>query len=95
MLAEATFEAETPMTGLEIELNLVDAAGEPVMRNAAVLGEIADPDFVTELGQFNIEINVPPRELAGDGLTRVRGRGSGTSLNAAEAAGRAPSASTW
>jgi hypothetical protein len=83
MLREATFEAGAPLTGLEIELNLVDEAGDPVMRNAHVLGEIADPDFVTELGQFNIEINVPPRRLSERGLTgfeeRVR-----TSLNAAE-----------
>src|SRR2546421_1948445 len=83
MLRESTFEAGTPLTGLEIELNLVDEAGDPVMRNAHVLGEIADPDFVTELGQFNIEINVPPRQLSERGLTgfeeRVR-----TSLNAAE-----------
>jgi hypothetical protein len=35
------------------------------MRNAEVLGAIADPDFQTELGQFNVEINVPPRRLAG------------------------------
>src|SRR2546421_5485310 len=83
MLRESTFEAGTPLTGLEIELNLVDEAGDPVMRNAHVLGEIADPDFVTELGQFNIEINVPPRQLSERGLTgfeeRVR-----TRLNAAE-----------
>ena len=83
MLREATFETDAPLTGMEIELNLVDGGGDPVMRNASVLGEIADPDFVTELGQFNIEINVPPRQLAERGLTgfeeRVR-----TSLNSAE-----------
>ncbi len=83
MLREATFETAAPLTGLEIELNLVDEAGDPVMRNASVLNEIADPDFVTELGQFNIEINVPPRRLSERGLTgfeeRVR-----ASLNVAE-----------
>jgi hypothetical protein len=84
MLAEATFEADSPMTGLEIEFNLVDDAGEPVMRNASVLGEIADPAFVTELGQFNIEINVPPRELRGGGLSDFEAR-IRASLNAAEA----------
>jgi hypothetical protein len=84
MLAEATFEHETPMTGLEIELNLVDPVGDPVMRNAHVLGEIADPAFVTELGQFNIEINVPPRELHGPGLAEFEAQ-IRASLNAAEA----------
>jgi hypothetical protein len=84
MLSEMTFEASAPMTGLEIELNLVDALCDPVMRNAAVLAEIADPDFVTELGQFNIEINVAPRELRGDGLSAFESR-IRASLNAAEA----------
>ena len=48
---------------MEIELNLVDARGMPAMRNAEVLAAIADPAFATELGQFNLEINVPPRRL--------------------------------
>jgi gamma-glutamyl:cysteine ligase YbdK (ATP-grasp superfamily) len=68
MLRESRFEFDKPMTGLEIELNLVDDAGDPTMRNAEVLGAIADPDFQTELGQFNIEINVPPLTLAGTAL---------------------------
>src|SRR5204862_5768456 len=83
MLREATFEAATPLTGLELELNLVDAAGDPMMRNANVLGAISDPDFVTELGQFNIEINVPPRQLRGRGLTGFEDRVR-ASLNVAE-----------
>jgi hypothetical protein len=83
MLQEATFDTDSPLTGLEIELNLVDAQGDPALRNAHVLSEIADPAFVTELGQFNIEINIPPQLLSDRGLTgfetQVR-----TSLNAAE-----------
>src|SRR5262245_31739735 len=67
MLAESRFETG-PMAGLEIELNLVDDAGDPAMRNAAVLDAIADPAFQTELGQFNIEINLPPRKLSTGGL---------------------------
>jgi len=66
MLREARFEFERPLTGMEIELNLIDEKADPAMRNAEVLGAIADPDFQTELGQFNVEINVPPRRLAGD-----------------------------
>jgi gamma-glutamyl:cysteine ligase YbdK (ATP-grasp superfamily) len=65
MLGTSRFEFERPLTGLEIELNLVDGNGDPAMRNAEVLKEIADPAFQTELGQFNIEINIPPRRLAG------------------------------
>ena len=36
------------------------------MANAAVLAAIADPDFQTELGQFNVEINVAPRRFTED-----------------------------
>ena len=38
------------------------------MRNAEVLAAIADPMFQTELGRFNIEINVAPRRLADGGF---------------------------
>ncbi len=68
MLTEARFDFERPMTGLEIELNLVDRSCEPAMRNAEVLAAIADPAFQTELGRFNIEINVAPRRLAHGGF---------------------------
>ncbi|MCP2340255.1 hypothetical protein FHU30_005630 [Actinomadura rupiterrae] len=66
MLGESQFEFDRPHIGLEIELNLIDAAGDPLMRNADVLKAIADPAWATELGQFNLEINIPPRELGGD-----------------------------
>jgi len=34
MLRDQVFEFERPMTGLEIELNLVDGDGRPAMANA-------------------------------------------------------------
>ncbi len=71
MLSESKFEFDRPMTGLEIELNLVDLDRNPAMRNAEVLNAIANDDFQTELGQFNIEINVPPRRLAGENANEL------------------------
>ncbi|MEU5694645.1 glutamate--cysteine ligase [Actinosynnema sp. NPDC020468] len=68
MLRESRFDFQRPMAGLEIELNLVDEAGDPAMRNTQALEAIADPDFVTELGQWNLEINVAPRELGDDAM---------------------------
>ncbi|NYG57891.1 gamma-glutamylcysteine synthetase [Nocardioides daedukensis] len=68
MLREAAFDTDDPMTGLEIELNLVDEVGDPALKNAEALSLIADEDFQTELGQFNVEINVPPRHLRDGGL---------------------------
>jgi gamma-glutamylcysteine synthetase len=57
------------------------------MRNAAVLEAIANPAWGTEVGQFNLEINVPPRRLEGDVLagleTEIR-----ADLNAGDAKAR-------
>ena len=69
MLREARFDTDDPMTGLEVEINLVDERGDPALKNAEALAAIAHPDFQTELGQFNIEINVPPAKLREGGLT--------------------------
>ncbi len=68
MLREAAFDTDDPMTGMEVELNLVDLVGDPALKNAEALEAIADPDFQTELGQFNVEINVPPARLREGGL---------------------------
>ncbi|MGY0230394.1 glutamate--cysteine ligase [Longispora urticae] len=68
MLDELRFDADRPLTGLEIELNLVDGESNPAMKNAEILTYMASPMLQTELGQFNLEINVPPRLIAEDGL---------------------------
>ncbi|MDO9381159.1 MAG: glutamate--cysteine ligase [Nocardioidaceae bacterium] len=68
MLSGSEFDVDKPMTGIEIEFNLTDDRGEPALKNAEALAAIADDDFQTELGQFNIEINVPPRRLDGGGF---------------------------
>jgi len=83
MLREREFEASPSQVGLEIELNLVDGQMRPSMRNAQVLDAITDPAWGTELGQFNLEINVPPRQLAGDALTELEQQVR-ASLNAAD-----------
>jgi gamma-glutamyl:cysteine ligase YbdK (ATP-grasp superfamily) len=87
MLRESLFESDPSQVGLEIELNLVDEHGAPSMRNADVLDAIADPAWATELGQFNLEINVPPRQLDGDALADLEAEVR-ASLNAADAKAR-------
>ena len=66
MLAQSRFDSDRPLTGMEIECNLVDADYQPAMSNRFVLDAIADPAYQSELGAYNIEFNVPPRPLAGD-----------------------------
>src|SRR5579871_458546 len=71
MLREQMFEDNPAQVGQQIELNLVDADAMPSMRNAEVLDAIANPAWGVEVGQFNLEINVPPRRLAGDALAEL------------------------
>jgi gamma-glutamyl:cysteine ligase YbdK (ATP-grasp superfamily) len=65
MLAEGRFERDRDLIGLELELDLLDTRGRPRMANEQVLARIASRDFQTELGQFNIEVNVAPHQLVG------------------------------
>jgi hypothetical protein len=87
MLSEARFHPERRSFGLEVELNLTDDAGDPALANAAALEAIADPRFQTELGRFNIEINVEPRLLEGEVFTELE-RDARASLNDAESKSR-------
>lgn len=83
MLDESMFETGRKLLGIELELNLCDAAGAPKMVNEDVLARIANPDFQTELGQFNIEVNVAPHRLVG-GVFGDLEEEMRTSLNYAE-----------
>jgi gamma-glutamyl:cysteine ligase YbdK (ATP-grasp superfamily) len=87
MLRESRFDDNPSQVGLEIELNLVDSDGAPSMRNADVLDALADPAWSTELGQFNLEINLPPRQLHGDALADLE-QEVRASLNTADAKAR-------
>jgi hypothetical protein len=72
MLRERRFDRPRAVMGLEIELNLADDQGLPAMRNEEVLQAIASPDFQTELGQFNIEVNIAPHRLGGRVFEELR-----------------------
>ena len=83
MLGESRFDTDDPLTGMEVEFNLVDAAGDPALKNEEALDAIADPAFQTELGRFNVEINSEPARLRDGGLTTFE-NGLRDSLNRAE-----------
>ena len=83
MLRESRFDSDRRSFGLEIELNLTDEAGDPALANLRALEAIADSDFQTEIGQFNVEINVPPRLLDGEVFGELEEAVRG-SLNRAE-----------
>lgn len=83
MLRQSSFDFERPLTGMEIECNLVDGQYQPAMSNSEVLASIANPAFQTELGAYNIEFNVPPRPLPGHAALGLEHE-IRASLNAAE-----------
>ena len=62
------------MTGLEIELNLVNEDLGPKLDNKTMLEQIADEDYQTELARYNIELNVHPRPLPGDSAFELERR---------------------
>jgi hypothetical protein len=70
MLDHFDFDEDKSMTGLEVEVNLIDDRGDPAMINAEVLSILDDNGFQQELGLFNLEANVPPRSIGGDGLAQ-------------------------
>lgn len=65
MLAEGRFETGRKTMGIELELNLADTDENLANVNDAVLTRIASTDFQTELGQFNLEVNIAPHKLVG------------------------------
>ncbi len=82
MLAGGAFESGRAVTGLEVELNLVGADFRPTMKNTQVLDHIADASYQTEIGAYNIELNVPPRPLPGSSALELENE-LRTTLNAA------------
>jgi gamma-glutamyl:cysteine ligase YbdK (ATP-grasp superfamily) len=71
LLEEKRFDRPKNLMGLEIELNLAGADGMPRMLNHEVLDRICSRDFQTELGMFNLEVNVVPHRLGGRVLDRL------------------------
>ena len=94
MLSEARFETGRESIGLEVELNLTDDRGDPAMLNAQVLERVADPDFQTELGQFNVEINIPSQSARRVGAS-ARSRPTCARTSTTPRSSRARSVPTW
>lgn len=72
---EDRFDAGETLTGMELEVCLVDSDCEPLMKNHEVLTDIEQRSILDgatvqdELGKFNLELNLAPRPIAGNGLS--------------------------
>src|SRR5437773_1174497 len=63
MLEEGLFETGVRRIGAEQEMFLTDPDGHVAPAALKLLDKLQDPHFVTELGLFNLELNLDAREL--------------------------------
>ena len=69
MLAEGRIEAGVRRIGAEQEMFLVDRSWQPAPVALEMLDAVDDPHFTTELGAFNLEVNLDPQRFGGDCLS--------------------------
>lgn len=65
MLAEGLFETDVTRIGAEQEMFIVDGSFRPAPRAVDLLAQIADSHFTTEVGAFNLELNLDPQVFTG------------------------------
>ncbi len=71
LLRSGRFEHGRCRIGAEQELFLVDRRMQPAMASLQVLEKLDTEQVVTELGLFNLEINLSPLDFDGDCLSRM------------------------
>lgn len=68
MMSDGMIERDVRRIGAEQELFLCDPNWRPASAATEVLDAIDDPAFTTELGQFNLELNLDPLTFGGSCL---------------------------
>ena len=77
MLTQSSFEFERPLTGMEIECNLVDAGYQPAMSNSGSAGLDRRSGLPNRIGRLQHRIQRSAAAVARPGGTGAGGRGSG------------------
>jgi len=72
MLNKGMFETGVRRIGAEQELALVDGAFSPAPVGPEVLEALDEPRATTELGRFNLELNLSPMDLTGSVLSDLQ-----------------------
>ena len=72
MLEHHMFEDDPIRIGAEQELVLVGPDWMPALTYDKILNDLDDKAFTTELGRFNLEINLDPMIFKGDVFTRLQ-----------------------
>lgn len=71
MLDADLFEEDVRRIGAEQEMFLVDSAMRPAAISIEVIEEAGDSRLTTEIGKFNLEANLTPREFSGTALREM------------------------
>ena len=71
MVAKDVFENSPIRIGAEQEFFLINKDCSPSNKAMEVLSAINDPHFTTELGLFNLEVNLDPLELKGQAFQQM------------------------
>jgi CBS domain-containing protein/gamma-glutamyl:cysteine ligase YbdK (ATP-grasp superfamily) len=71
MLAEGRIESGLRRIGAEQEMFLTDRSWRPAPVALELLDAVDDPHVVTEVGAFNLEVNLDPQPFGGDCLSRL------------------------
>jgi CBS domain-containing protein len=71
MITGGMIESDIRRIGAEQEVFLVDHAWRPAPVGLEILATTDDPHYTTELGRFNLEINLDPLVFAGECLSQM------------------------
>jgi len=71
MLKEGRLESGVRRIGAEQEMFLIDKNFSPAPGALKMLERLGDSHFTTELGLFNLELNLDPQPFGGDGIARM------------------------
>jgi len=71
MIDRGIIEAGVRRIGAEQEMFLIDRSYRPTRTALQILDQLGGGNFTTELGLFNLEANLTPRELGGDCLSQM------------------------
>ncbi|HMV85782.1 MAG TPA: glutamate-cysteine ligase family protein [Blastocatellia bacterium] len=71
LIESGRIETGVRRIGAEQEMFLLDRTMRPAPLVSEVLAAANDPRLTTEIGKFNLEANLSPQLLAGDGLRRM------------------------
>ena len=88
MLNRGMLESGVRRVGAEQEVALIDQSGSPAPIGETLLEELPADGYTTELGRFNLEVNLDPLAFSGTALREVENQITSSLKTLREVAGR-------